>query len=650
MISASKSRRFAAWAALCGSLCLLGPSAASAAADEDFPEPRELSSAVSFWTRVYLDATTRGGLLHDSLHLGVVYEKLDFEGIESRRARQRHVDARKRHWRSVLRRLARGGAATTREERLAAELLARELDRKPTAGDFGRATQRLRFQLGQRDRFRAGLIRSGAYEPEMRAVFRDKGLPEDLAYLPHVESSFDVHAYSKYGAAGVWQFVRSTGRRYLTIDYVIDERLDPMRATRAAAELLEDNYQSLGTWPLALTAYNHGAAGMRRAKRRLGTDRIETIVAKYKSRTFGFASRNFYAQFLAARRIARSAETHFGPLQRDPPLAVDELRLPFFVAVPDLHRHLGVSPETIRALNPGLRPSVFRAGKRIPRGYTLRLPAGTVGADGQAWLAKIPANKRYSEQHRSSYHVVQRGETLSRIAQRHRTRTSTLVALNNLPSRHLIYPGQVLQLPDLEGAARTSPRGLVRSAQAAAARPPGGAESAPKPPVPKRAPGSEPAAAKRASPEARPPALGPDSPFRRVRGNRILVDADETLGDYAEWLGLSPQQLRRLNGLNRGRPLHIGQTIELDFSRVSPDRFLQRRLEYHKGIEEDFFGSFRITGTVEHRIERGENLWALSHRVYEVPTWLIRRYNPDVDLRRLVPGTRLRIPLAEKLS
>jgi len=93
-----------------------------------------------------------------------------------------------------------------------------------------------------------------------------------------------VHAYSKYGAAGVWQFMRGTGKRFMQVDYVIDERLDPITATDAAARLLRENYGMLGTWPLALTAYNHGGAGMKRAVNKLGTSRIDVIVERYQSR------------------------------------------------------------------------------------------------------------------------------------------------------------------------------------------------------------------------------------------------------------------------------------------------------------------------------------------------------------------------------
>ena len=148
------------------------------------------------------------------------------------------------------------------------------------------------------DRFREGLIRSGAYVDQIKEIFRSYGLPSDLAYLPHVESSFNPKAYSKFGAAGLWQFMRSTGKRFLEIDYTLDERRDPIRASHAAARLLKENYKALGTWPMAITAYNHGLAGMMRATRSKGN--YEAIFKQYRSRLFKFASRNFYSEFLAA--------------------------------------------------------------------------------------------------------------------------------------------------------------------------------------------------------------------------------------------------------------------------------------------------------------------------------------------------------------
>ena len=368
--------------------------------ESDFPLPESLRPAVGFWKRVYLEVTTNAGFLHDSRRLGVVYEVIRFDPKQGDRARDRHTKARRAHWRQVLTRLASGAKPRNPSEEAALAAFEAAIGRKPTGRDLRVASRRIRFQLGQRDKFRDGLIRSGAWEDEMRAAFRKQGLPEDLAYLPHVESSFNLHAYSKYGAAGIWQFIRSTGRRYLKIDYVIDERLDPMASTHAAAQLLKANYKALQAWPLAITAYNHGRTGIRRATRVLGTRDIGVIVQKYRTRTFAFASRNFYAQFVAAREILRSYESYFGPLERQQPEAVDEIALPFYGDVRVLHEHLGVAPEVIRHYNPSLRPPVFRYRKRIPKWYKLRLPAGTVGPDAQKWLARVPQKFRYKEQER----------------------------------------------------------------------------------------------------------------------------------------------------------------------------------------------------------------------------------------------------------
>ena len=143
------------------------------------------------------------------------------------------------------------------------------------------------------------------------------GLPRELAALPHVESSFDPTAYSKVGAAGLWQFMPGTGRRFLRVNDAVDERLDPYRATEAAAQLLDYNYRLLGNWPLALTAYNHGAKACV-APRLHGHLRHRHHRAQYPSPSFGFASRNFYVSFLAALEIDRNPEKYFGSLSRQP--------------------------------------------------------------------------------------------------------------------------------------------------------------------------------------------------------------------------------------------------------------------------------------------------------------------------------------------
>ena len=175
------------------------------------------------------------------------------------------------------------------------------------------ASRNVRFQLGQADKFRAGLIRAGQWRAHIEQVLAGEGVPRELVALPHVESSFNPRAYSHVGAAGLWQFMRSTGRRYMRVDDVVDERMDPHKASVAAARLLGYNYRQIDSWPLAITAYNHGLAGMMRAVRTLGTRDIAAIVSRYQSRSFGFASRNFYAEFLAASEIDHDPEPLLRP-------------------------------------------------------------------------------------------------------------------------------------------------------------------------------------------------------------------------------------------------------------------------------------------------------------------------------------------------
>jgi membrane-bound lytic murein transglycosylase D len=275
---------------------------------------------VNFWIRVYTEVNTNEGFLHDERNLGVVYDTLKFSAGSSPRDRQRMVDERRDLHISALRRIIAALPNEATREALSADdkrLLAL-WGPNPSTIILRDATARIRFQLGQADRFREGLMRSSSWSTHIAETFANQGLPSELAVLPHVESSFNAAAYSKVGAAGLWQFMRSTGRRYMRVDDAVDERLDPYRSTEAAAQLLAYNYRVLGSWPLALTAYNHGAAGMRRAKESVGTDDYVKINRTYSSRTFGFASRNFFPSFLAALTVDENPEKYFGALDRRP--------------------------------------------------------------------------------------------------------------------------------------------------------------------------------------------------------------------------------------------------------------------------------------------------------------------------------------------
>jgi membrane-bound lytic murein transglycosylase D len=421
--------------------------AVSVAAAQDaetlFPRPPELAPAIRFWTRVYTEVDTSSGFLHDPVNLDVVYETLRFPPNPSSRERRRATARATERYSDILERLARGERATLSTDE------ARVLALWPVGtsnAELRAAAGRIRFQLGQANRFKAGLERSGRWKPYIESVLADKGVPRELAALPHVESSFDPTAYSKVGAAGLWQFTRSTGLRYMRIDHIVDERRDPFLSTHAAAQLLSDNYSVIQSWPLAITAYNHGLAGMRRAVAQQKTSDIGVIVHNYKSRIFGFASRNFYAAFLAAVDVDANPERYFGPLDIDSPENLAVVAAPDDMEAATVARALSLRHEELQRLNPALMETVWAGDKLIPRGFDLRVPRRT-GMDLQALLASVPAEERYAAQRPDLQHRVRSGETLSGIAQTYRVSVAALIRANGLNNRGFIRTGQVLNLP-----------------------------------------------------------------------------------------------------------------------------------------------------------------------------------------------------------
>ncbi|MFT4863600.1 MAG: membrane-bound lytic murein transglycosylase D [Pseudohongiellaceae bacterium] len=287
--------------------------------------------------------------------------------------------------------------------------------------------------------------RSGAYRSYINQVIRERNLPLALGALPHVESSFNPGAYSSAAAAGMWQFTRATGQRFMRIDHIVDERMDPYTAANAAMSLLEYNYSVLGEWPLALTAYNHGAGGIARAVRETGTTNIETIVAKYKGRAFGFASRNFYAQFLAVLDVENNAKQYFGDIRLNPAPTFVEVEMDSFIDAQVLAQSVGLSLEQLRADNPALRSVVWEGSKRIPKGFKVKMREAAVGSGDL--LALVANDYKFAVQTPDVAYEIVRGDSLSVIARRFNTSVAALTSLNQLASSHRIQIGQRLLLP-----------------------------------------------------------------------------------------------------------------------------------------------------------------------------------------------------------
>lgn len=713
-------------------LCLLSVfSTLSAQAQDLLPRPAALEPAIKFWTRVYTEVDTESGFLHDANNLAIVYQRVDYDRPEIERQRTQIQDALK-----VLGSGKRSGL-TAQEQRV--------LSLWPSTvsnSTLLTAANNVRFQLGQSDRFVEGLIRSGAYRDHIDSVVRGKHLPIELGALPHVESSFHPGAYSSVAAAGMWQFMRATGQRFMRIDHIVDERMDPYTATYAAMSLLEYNYRILGTWPLALTAYNHGTGGMSRAVRETGSNKIEDIIANYKGPNFGFASRNFYPQFLAVLDVERQAQTLFGVLQLDPSPQYVEFEMDSFVEAKTLADALGVTLEHLKFDNPALRPVVWEGGKRIPKGFVIKVQTEQLNGTIDSLLARVPSSERFPIQTPDIAYVVQSGDSLSAIARRFKTSVSQLTSLNQISNSHRISIGQRLLLPqDTATATGQNSTQIAASAPANSAPSrarqesysvrrgdtlssiakrfdvselsllqannidhpdliyPGqdlklpGQPSATSQPVvyvtPEQAPVKPeivpvPESAQIARIEELPVmnadevtldggdqsdevalALEVDdtqsiaqrneqmsselaadpSDYSVAENGSIEIQASETLGHYAEWLGLLSSDLRRINKMRSSEPVVIGRRLVLDFSKVSAAQFELKRRQYHLEEQQEFFRQYRIANVDEYKVSPNDNIASLARRKYSVPMWLLRQYNPELNFRQVQIGQTVVFPV-----
>jgi membrane-bound lytic murein transglycosylase D len=350
-------------------------------ADPDFPAPPELESSVRFWVDVFTRYSRDQVIVHDMDFPGRIYALVDVAGLSpdvdgQRQKRDKRVAGERDRIAGLLRALADRAADDTSRTEDERRLIAL-FDTLPPPGALRRAADRIRSQSGLRESFLEGIVRSGRTLGEIRRIFRDEGVPEELVYLPHVESSFNPRAVSKAGAVGVWQFTKSTGRLFMTVDEGVDERLDPLLSARAAARLLRRNYEATGRWPLAVTAYNHGLLSIRKAMRDLNTDDLMDLIRAYEAKPFGFASKNFYAEFLAAARIAADPGAYFGEIRPDPPVSFTAVELPLPLKIGTVKRVFAADGDTLALLNPAFRKPVLEGKREIPAGYDLRLPVST---------------------------------------------------------------------------------------------------------------------------------------------------------------------------------------------------------------------------------------------------------------------------------
>ena len=415
-----------------------------------FIVPKGLQPRVNFWIDIFTRYGDNHEVIHHRAYPQVVFMVLDFytaakkmNKVALEKYKKEEIKKHVAIVEGAARRLAKGQPPVSELEKTMARRMAFLGSGSKKYEDLFK-NDLIRSQRGIKERYREALERSGLYLSHIEDIFvKEAGLPKELTRLPFVESSFDYSVRSSVGAAGIWQFMPATARSYkMMVNNMIDERLDVIEASRAAAAYLKHAYGVLGTWPLAITSYNHGVTGVARKVKTLGTKDITQIVEHRTQRLLGFASNNFYPEFLAALAVYEKKESYFPNLKIERPLSFVELKLKNSASIEYLTRQLHISKHDLIPLNYGLLAPIWSGRARLPRGYNLKIPP-----QASVYVANLAQVEPMAPAASSVYggitYKVRKGDTLISLARKYNTTVSQLMKLNGLKS-HTLRIGQRL--------------------------------------------------------------------------------------------------------------------------------------------------------------------------------------------------------------
>jgi len=467
------------------------------------------------------------------------------------------------------------------------------------------------FQTRGRERFELYLSRSGKYVGMMQKILSRYGLPEDLVYVALIESGFSPKAYSVARAAGPWQFISGTGRRYgLRIDWWADERRDPEKSTHAAASYLRDLYGMFESWPLATAAYNAGEGKIQRAVTRYKSDDFSELI---RHRYLKQETKDYVPKMLAALTIAKDPDKYgFGDVAYEAPLDLRTVTVPGGTDLAAVANLLEVPVEAVRNWNPELRR--FCTPPNQER-YDLRL-----SVDAARVAEERMEELRTQTKITFLQHNVRRGETLQALADRYKTTVPVLKELNGLKrdslrrNARLVIPVTGLMEMETVPGTEISPDHLTMAHMR----------------VEERGRRSRVKGARRSDP-----------------GDAVVVRKGDTLGRIAKRHGVRMKDLASANGLNPTSILKVGTHLVLpEAAGAGGSRTAKTAAPKSSSDSSTPAGAARGVRkrTTRYKVNKGDTLTQIAG-VYGVTVDSLADRNRLKKSQRIHPGLVLVIPL-----
>lgn len=559
----------------------------------EFVCPPELRPRVDFWIGVFAIYGKHQVVMHHRRFPQAVYSVLDMavEGqsmseAQFERYKKQKIISETAAITRAIKHIANGGSPRNNLEKN----VKNALKKVPGGSSKYRVAlekDMIRSQTGIKEKFAESIKRSGRYMHVLEQVFVvENDLPIELTRLPFIESSFDYTAYSSVGAAGIWQFMPATARQFgMHVSRAVDERRDVLKATKAAARYLTQAYNSLGSWPLAVTSYNHGVAGVRKKVTAAGSNNIVKLIEYGGEPYFGFASGNFWPELLAAIEVSDKCKTYFPKLVKDSARHYVTHTLTSQMSPAYASRKLGVPIETLKEYNYALLPAVWRGQYHIPRGYNLKVPKLVAG---RTLALNAPEQQiESSNVYGGATYTVRSGDTLSSIARKYGVTVAQIRDLNQL-NNNIIRVGQRL---------------LIKESEARA-----------------------PSVTDRSPEQTRTVSVS------SFGSSTYVVKAGDSISGIAARHGLSVRELMQLNNL-RSTVIRVGQSLKVSAPRENKAPTVSAPAATQKVKTSTLQG---------YTVRRGDTLWSISKKL-GVSVDRIKKAN-GLRNNNIKAGQRLKIP------